>query len=177
METTINQATSCKDNGNQLFKSGDYIKALEQYSQAIQCLQPLLSDQNKNKDNQDQTTKNLLETLLTNRAAVYLKTNAYLSAYNDCHEVLDKHNKVNTKALYRSAQAIYHGKLTIGQTSSSATATAAVTTTSYQNTYDYNTAIKHLTQLLHVDPKNADGIALMREIRVNLSAEHGIGGK
>ena len=113
MTDVLSTATKWKDDGNQQFKAGQYDKDLENYSNGINSLTSHLKETTENSQ-----LKSALEVLLTNRAAVYLKTENFSLAYNDCNEVLIKYNKLNNKALYRSAQAIFNGKLTISQTAS-----------------------------------------------------------
>ena len=83
--------------------------------------------------------------ILTNRAATHLKTENYVDAYRDCSDVLEI-NPGHTKALYRSAQA------NVGLN-------------------DFNTAYKVLSKLLHIEPKNPDGILLMKVVKKGVEEE------
>lgn len=87
----------------------------------------------------------LKETLLANRAASHLKLGTFAEALQDCNLVMTT-NSGNVKALYRSAQAC------VGLN-------------------DHKTAFKNLSKLLHIDPKNVDGVLLMRKVKSVISEE------
>ena len=81
----------------------------------------------------------LRATLLCNRAACSLKTMDYNTAVRDCSDALNIVPAM-TKALFRRA-------------------------TAYDGLHEYANSLKDLNTLLHFDPKNTQGIAMMRKVK------------
>lgn len=88
----------------------------------------------------------LCATLLCNRAACYLKLLEYDAAITDCTDALVI-SPTTTKALFRRASA-------------------------YERIGDNKSAAKDLTSLLHLEPKNAEAVAMMRRVKEALLHEH-----
>uniref|UniRef100_A0A1B0DPD5 Protein unc-45 homolog B n=1 Tax=Phlebotomus papatasi TaxID=29031 RepID=A0A1B0DPD5_PHLPP len=86
----IDEALMCKEKGNEAFKSGEWEKAISQYTQAIK----IGGDAHKD-----------LSIFYKNRAACYLKTNDYGKAEKDCQVSLEL-SPNDPKALFRKAQAL-----------------------------------------------------------------------
>ena len=78
-------AEECKEDGNAAFKAGDYLQAVELYTQAHKS-EPRIA------------------IYLLNRAMALLKLNRFHEAELDCTAVLRKH-RCNAKALWRRAKA------------------------------------------------------------------------
>jgi len=135
----------CKERGNERFKSGDYEGAKSAYTEGIEM---------RSGD------EALQSTLFANRAACAIKLLESSSSSHalmiqqgicDCSAALEL-NAGNTKALYRRAKLRYmHSTSTSTETSSDAV----------------SLVISDLSKLLHLEPKNADGIALMRIVKSN----------
>ncbi|EEC07974.1 heat shock protein 70 (HSP70)-interacting protein, putative, partial [Ixodes scapularis] len=85
---TSDEAQSIKAEGNDLFKAGDYVGALEKYNSALK-----LTDEENHK-----------AVLLNNRAAANIKLRRYEDAVKDATEVLEM-TPSDVKALYRRSQA------------------------------------------------------------------------
>lgn len=83
------EAESCKNKGNEAFRTENYGEAISQYSQAVKFA---------DKDSRD------MATYLKNRAAAYLKTCEYDNVIQDCTEAL-KIIPEDPKALFRRSQA------------------------------------------------------------------------
>ncbi|XP_037078852.1 protein unc-45 homolog B-like [Pollicipes pollicipes] len=79
-----------KEEGNKLFKEGDFDGALASYTKAIE----LSTHEDKDRP-----------VFLKNRAAVHLKKENYEAAISDCTEVLEQ-SPYEPKALYRRCQAL-----------------------------------------------------------------------
>ena len=144
-----------KEAGNELFKKGDLAAAIDRYTMAIDKFAGV-----------SRTTLagergSLLSVLLGNRAACRLKLvspvaspislpeEQRLQTLNRCIEDCDgalELNPVFGKALYRKAQALLLKP-------------------------DSRSALKELGRLLHVEPKNAEAIALMRQVKAKVEAE------
>ncbi|XP_041971496.1 protein unc-45 homolog B [Aricia agestis] len=84
------EAESCKNQGNECFKSNNFEEAVSLYSKAVN-----LSD----KGTRERAT------YLKNRAAAYLKLNKFNETIADCDEALEVIPE-DPKALYRRAQAL-----------------------------------------------------------------------
>lgn len=87
----------------------------------------------------------LFVTLLSNRAACLLKLSDFSGAVKDCSDALAI-SPIHTKSLFRRA-------------------------TAYESLGDYKNSSTDLSALLHFEPKNAPGIALMRKIKEHLLQE------
>jgi hypothetical protein len=83
--------------------------------------------------------KELWSTLLINRAAALLKLSKFPSAVKDCEAAIELYPS-STKAYFRLASALFQ----LGEDKK---------------------AYNNLSKLLSMDPKNADGIKLMRDVR------------
>lgn len=86
----IDEALMCKEKGNEAFKSGEWEKAISQYTQAIKIGGEAHKD---------------LSIFYKNRAACYLKTNDFGKAEKDCQLSLEL-SPNDPKALFRKAQAL-----------------------------------------------------------------------
>jgi len=95
----ISQALHHKDEGNNLFKSGDLIKASRAYRKGTSILKPL-NQQNAG----DEQVKALLISLQTNLSMVCFKQNKYQQSKDVASKVLLV-DRLNVKALYRRAVA------------------------------------------------------------------------
>jgi tetratricopeptide (TPR) repeat protein len=93
----------------------------------------------------DKESKELKSTLLINRAAAYLKVSKFSAAAEDCERAIEL-NPASTKAYYRLASALY-------------------------NLGEDKKAYNNLSKLLSMDPKNADGVKLMRDVRQRIQDE------
>ena len=103
----IAQALHHKDEGNDLFKSGDLTKASRSYRKGTSILKPLHQHQQNNAlDNNDMDTqvKALLVSLQTNLSMVCFKQNKYQQSKDVASKVLHV-DQNNVKALYRRALA------------------------------------------------------------------------
>ncbi|XP_015917622.1 mitochondrial import receptor subunit TOM70 [Parasteatoda tepidariorum] len=89
-ETPYEKAKAFKDKGNKLFKEGQFDKAIECYTSAIEMCPPDHSDD--------------LATFYQNRAAAYENLKNFEAVINDTTKALE-HNKTYLKALYRRAKA------------------------------------------------------------------------
>lgn len=84
---STSDAKSLKQEGNDLFKAGDFVRALDKYTRALS-----LVDSNER------------AVLLNNRAAANLKLHRFEDAIRDASEVLEL-SPADAKALYRRSQA------------------------------------------------------------------------
>ena len=91
------------------------------------------------------TSSTLKATLLCNRAACSLRLDDFEGCIADCTMALDL-DRTLTKALYRRAVAFEAQK-------------------------DFSQSFKDLAALLHMDPKNSQGITLMRKVKMALEVE------
>ncbi|XP_021745836.1 70 kDa peptidyl-prolyl isomerase-like [Chenopodium quinoa] len=92
-----------KQEGNALFKAGKFWLASKKYEKAVKCI-----EFNHNfSDEEKQQTKALLSSCNLNNAACKLKLEDYVGAATLCTKVLEI-DQVNTKALFRRAQAYLH---------------------------------------------------------------------
>ncbi|PGH20428.1 hypothetical protein AJ80_03573 [Polytolypa hystricis UAMH7299] len=82
--TPVVDAEACKLAGNKFFKSGDYKRAIEEYTKAVEA-QPSSS------------------TYLSNRAAAYISANRYLEALQDA-KAADELEPDNPKIMHRLAR-------------------------------------------------------------------------
>lgn len=87
-KNSADEAHTLKAQGNELFKVGDYVGALEKYTDALKC-----TDQDNDK-----------AIVLNNRAAANIKLRRYDDAIKDASEVLEL-VPTDLKALYRRSQA------------------------------------------------------------------------
>ena len=97
---SLKAATGDKDLGNKYFKEGDYAGAIQQYTNAVQRLEP--HSQHPGALGRD--LQSVLVASLANRAAARLKLERYGQAVEDCTQVLCLQSK-HTKAVFRRAQA------------------------------------------------------------------------
>ncbi|KAG6467032.1 tetratricopeptide repeat protein 1-like [Zingiber officinale] len=95
-EKSLNQANDAKEEGNKLFRSGQYEDALLQYEIALQIASELPS------------SVDVCSMSHGNRAACFLKLNQYTDAVTECTKALEL-NPSYIKALVRRAEA--HEKL------------------------------------------------------------------
>uniref|UniRef100_A0A672G0F0 C3H1-type domain-containing protein n=1 Tax=Salarias fasciatus TaxID=181472 RepID=A0A672G0F0_SALFA len=84
--------------GNDVFKEGDWTKAIEMYTEALSIAEYADSEEIC-------VPTGLLEKLYANRAAAYLNIGLYDQALEDCEKALHL-NEGNYKALYRKAKAL-----------------------------------------------------------------------
>jgi len=63
-----------KQKGNDAFKSGDYSKAIQYYTEGIE---------------QDPKNRNVVSTLYANRAAAYMKAKKFQDALSDCNKAIE----------------------------------------------------------------------------------------
>lgn len=91
MVETIEDANTYKEKGNKAFSSTDYNEAISFYTKAIK-----LGEKEKHKE---------LPVFYKNRAAAYLKIEAFERAYDDCTKSLDIQPN-DQKALFRRVQAL-----------------------------------------------------------------------
>jgi hypothetical protein len=96
----ISQALLHKDEGNNLFKAGNLIKASRSYRKGTSILKPL----NQQNSNTDEQVKLLLISLQTNLSMVCFKQNKYQQSKDVASKVLLV-DRLNVKALYRRAVA------------------------------------------------------------------------
>jgi len=133
--------------GNQAFSRGDFTAAIENYSKAI------FSVDKANLKN-DSPISETLATVLSNRAACHLRicqiaSNSEQSAracVKDCTDALEIRPQT-LKALYRRAQA-------------------------HMILKDAAPAVRDLSLLIHLDPKNADAMALLRQAKNSAVRDH-----
>ena len=92
--TSAKKATELKGQGNQCFKDGDLEGAIEHYTEALEFCQPSASVE----------AKQLLMSLLSNRAWAYCRTQAWSLAVSDCDAILAV-DPSHLKALFRRGQA------------------------------------------------------------------------
>jgi len=97
LEECIIQATSLKENGNDLIKNGNYSEAKEKYEKGIKLL-----DDHKNITSD--IVINCLTSLHSNNAMACLKVGNYKNAIESSNFVL-KHDQNNVKALFRRGSA------------------------------------------------------------------------
>jgi len=90
--SSYNEVESLKEKGNLFFKSGDYNKAIEMYSE---CLR---------KGEEQKVNDELMVVVFSNRAMAYLKLREFLKAEDDCTNAL-KLNDKHVKSLVRRGQA------------------------------------------------------------------------
>ncbi len=135
-----------KVEGNKAFSEGDFALASDLYSKALTML-------SKDKIKDSAELSEVYVAVLINRAACHLKSmsmNLELekakACVKDCSEALD-FRPHSIKALYRRAQAHLHLK-------------------------SAPSAIRDLSKLLHLDPKNADAINLLRQARNAADRDH-----
>ncbi|KAK8967223.1 Inactive TPR repeat-containing thioredoxin TTL3 [Platanthera guangdongensis] len=95
-EMTLKQANDTKAEGNKLFGSGQYIKALSQYELTLEITSDVPS------------SIEVRSMCYANRAACFLKLEKYDDAIKECNEALEL-NPSYVKALLRRAEA--HEKL------------------------------------------------------------------
>lgn len=100
----IAQALQHKDEGNDLFKSGDLTKASRSYRKGTSILKPLHQQNNVSENDMDTQVKSLLVSLQTNLSMVCFKQNKYQQSKDVASKVLHV-DKNNVKALYRRALA------------------------------------------------------------------------
>lgn len=91
MVETIEDSGTFKEKGNEAFKRSEWDEAIAQYTKAIK-----LGEQEKHKE---------LAIYYKNRAAAYLKIEAYERAYSDCTKSLELQAN-DQKALFRRVQAL-----------------------------------------------------------------------
>uniref|UniRef100_A0A665VE92 C3H1-type domain-containing protein n=1 Tax=Echeneis naucrates TaxID=173247 RepID=A0A665VE92_ECHNA len=84
--------------GNDVFKEGEWTKAIEMYTEALSIADYADSEEIC-------VPTGLLEKLYANRAAAYLNVGLYDQALEDCEKAL-RLNEGNYKALYRKAKAL-----------------------------------------------------------------------
>ena len=96
----ISQALLHKDEGNNLFKAGNLIKASRSYRKGTSILKPL----NQQNDSSNEQVKLLLISLQTNLSMVCFKQNKYQQSKDVASKVLLV-DQLNVKALYRRAVA------------------------------------------------------------------------
>jgi hypothetical protein len=141
-------ALEYKNAGNKAFSSGDMTTAIQQYSYGINAM-------SHSSTAQSSELVELHATLLTNRAACYLRksseypdmdSNALKACINDCTRAIDLRPQT-VKAYYRRAQA-------------------------HMSIQDAPSAVRDLTQLLHIDPKNTDAISLLRQAKDVTARDH-----
>ncbi|GAB2216367.1 hypothetical protein Droror1_Dr00024139 [Drosera rotundifolia] len=96
----IEIAEKKKEEGNALFKAGEYAKASQRYEKGAKFIESV-SDEEKSQSKALKTSCNL------NNAAYKLKLKDYEQAKKLCTKVLDIDSR-NVKALYRRAQAYLH---------------------------------------------------------------------
>lgn len=89
MTDAIEEANTFKEKGNEAFKRSEWEEAINFYTKAIK-----LGEKSKE-----------LPVFYKNRAAAYLKTEAYERAYDDCTKSLDLQSN-DQKALFRRVQAL-----------------------------------------------------------------------
>lgn len=128
-------------------EEGNSFHKQQNYQQAIdkygECVD-LISGYMKD-SSASKSLKETLAIILCNRAASYIKLNLLEDAKNDCTAVLEI-DSTNKKAYYRRAQV-------------------------YDLLGEVKPAYEDLAKLLHMDPKNVDGNALMRKIKIDLEKE------
>ena len=100
----IAQALQHKDEGNDLFKSGDLTKASRSYRKGTSILKPLHQQNNVLENDMDTQVKALLVSLQTNLSMVCFKQNKYQQSKDVASKVLHV-DQNNVKALYRRALA------------------------------------------------------------------------
>ena len=119
-----------KEKGNEYFKKKEYESAVREYSESIHL---------------GVHHKSVLATVLSNRAACYLKLEKYEDCKDDCKAVLEIDGS-HKKAYYRLAQA-------------------------EEKLGNYKEAFNDLSRLLHIDSKNTEAVAMMRRIKTRLEKD------
>ena len=119
-----------KEKGNELFKEKNYSNAIDEYTK---CIHMAVHH------------KNILSTVLANRAACYLKLEQYDHCKDDCTAVLEIDGS-HQKAYFRKAQA-------------------------EEKLGNLKECFNNLSRLLHIDSKNTDAITMMRRVKSALEKD------
>lgn len=119
-----------REQGNQLFRGGKHEEAAAKYTEALKSRAV------------ETSTK---ATILTNRAACYLKLKQYEKCVSDCTDALQLDSSL-VKALYRRAIAL-------------------------EQLSDFNASFEDLTKLIKIDPTNADAVDSARRVKETLLSQ------
>lgn len=125
-----------KDDGNKLFSTRRFTAASDVYTLALE---------------KDSETSDIRSTLLSNRAACFIRMHRYNSALEDCKEALqlDLARPIKIKVLFRSATAAYALQ-------------------------KYGEAERYLSQLLGLSPNNSEALEFRNRLQTRLrEAEYG----
>merc|ERR1711957_1078830 len=133
-------ANKKKEIGKGAYKVGNYTKAIQCWTLALESIDELLGrDPFKDDTDKLKTTNDLVTTLNLNLSQGHLKNKEFSKASEFCDKVLEKEPQ-NSKALYRKASAHIMGSL-----------------------FDDARAVLH--DLLKLDPGNLGALQLMVDIR------------
>jgi tetratricopeptide (TPR) repeat protein len=126
----LKELLALKEKGNNLFKAKNFLGAIEEYSKSIHLAVH---------------HKDVLSTVLSNRAACYLKLEKFKECKEDCTAVLEIDGS-HKKAYFRMAQAD-------------------------EQLGNLKDAFNNLSHLLHIDAKNVEAISMMRRIKTLLEKD------
>ena len=152
----MDAARASKDAGNDFFKSGDYASAIGNYTSGIEACKKqhaaASSSSSSSSSGHGNSEDNgfvvdMLSSLYCNRAACYIKVANYEACIRDCKGALDI-SPGCLKALYRLALA--HCEMG-----------------------DSKGAVKSLSELLHIDPKNKEASILMIKVKEQAIKDRG----
>jgi tetratricopeptide (TPR) repeat protein len=101
----LSQARGIKARGNELFRDGQYARALDAYNEALAMLENFENSPASVREERDREQIRLL----LNRAAAELKLNDNERCIADCNAVLAR-EPTNLKAIFRRALAYYQSR-------------------------------------------------------------------
>eukprot|EP01038_Epipyxis_sp_PR26KG_P013443 gene13443-18025_t len=133
-----------KLDGNTAFKNNDFQSAVQYYSSAIKLIATPINSNKATSPKKSMTAeqRDILTTLLSNRAACHLKLLNYNEAIIDCDGAIEL-NPTLLKAYYRKA-------------------------TAFEALKEYNKAFIELNELIHYEPANKEALLMIRRIKTIL---------